>query len=157
MRGRLLKITLAGLLMTSGAAIAYDEGLAQSYAELFADMQGAQTGQALHLMTPDVYIADLKAGKPMVALDIRTPGETSVFKTVLEDSLAIPLNELFLAENLARIPSDKRVVVLCRSGTRAVAAATALRHIGFDDVYILKGGYKELSSYLNATTANSPL
>jgi rhodanese-related sulfurtransferase len=45
---------------------------------------------------------------------------------------------------------------MCLSGTRATAAGTALRHIGFDNVYILKGGFKALTGYLGPKEANSP-
>ena len=73
-------------------------------------------------------------------LDVRTPGETEVFGATLPGSLAIPLNELFNKENLDRIPTDKTVVILCKSGTRAGTAGTALRHIGFSNVYIPEVG-----------------
>ena len=67
------------------------------------------------------------------------------------------MNELFTEANLARIPTDKAVVVLCKSGTRATAAGTALRHIGFENVYVLKGGFKALTGYLGPVEANTPL
>jgi rhodanese-related sulfurtransferase len=49
------------------------------------------------------------------------------------------------------------VVIVCLSGTRASAAGTALRHIGFENVYILKGGFKALAGYLDPKEANAPL
>jgi rhodanese-related sulfurtransferase len=64
------------------------------------------------------------------------------------------MNAVFLPENLERIPQDKTVVVICKSGTRATAVGTALRHIGFDNVYVLKGGLMALSKHLDAKTAN---
>ena len=48
-------------------------------------------------------------------------------------------------------------VVLCKSGARATAAGTALRHIGFENVYVLKGGFKALTGYLGPVEANTPL
>ncbi len=36
------------------------------------------------------------------------------------------MSELFKHEQLAKWPSDKPIVVLCKSGTRATAVATAL-------------------------------
>jgi 3-mercaptopyruvate sulfurtransferase SseA len=65
------------------------------------------------------------------------------------------MNELFTDAGLARIPTDKTVIVLCKSGTRATAAGTALRHIGFENVYILKGGYKALIAYMGPKEANT--
>jgi rhodanese-related sulfurtransferase len=44
----------------------------------------------------------------------------------LPGTLVIPINELFTEANLALIPTDKTVVVLCLSGTRATAAGTVV-------------------------------
>lgn len=99
----------------------------------------------------------VKAKEPLVVLDVRTPAETDVYDVTLPGALMIPINELFTPANLARIPTDKTVVVLCLSGARATAAGTALRHIGFENVYILKGGYKALVAYLDPIKANTPL
>ena len=148
--------TALSLLATAGAAWAYDEGLAESYAKLFEPVAGAKAGKALHLMKAQVFIDKVKAEVPLVTLDIRTPAETSVFTSALPGGLTIPIAKLFTPENLARIPTDKDVVVLCKSGTRATAAGTALRHVGFKNVFILKGGFKAINAYLDAKTANTP-
>ena len=91
-----------------------------------------------------------------MAVDIRTPAETGIYSATLPGTLVIPIDELFTEVNLARIPTDKTVVVLCKSGTRAAAAGTALRHIGFDNVYVLKGGFKALAGYMGPKEANTP-
>ena len=158
MLGRLsIAAAALSLLATAGAPWAYDEGLAESYAKLFEPVAGMKTGKALHLMKTEVFVNKVKAGAPIVTLDIRTPAEMSVFGSALPGALTIPINELFTPEKLAQIPTDKDVVVLCASCTRAMAAGTALRHVGFENVFILKGGLKALSAYLNAKTANTPL
>jgi len=154
---RLLTITLLAVAVTfAGPAWSYDSAMAESYAELFAPVKGAGAGKALHLMKPDAFVNKVKEKKPLVVLDIRTPAETSIYSTTLPGTLVIPVNELFTEANLARIPTDKSVVVLCKSGTRAVAAGTALRHIGFDNVYVLKGGFKALAGYMGPKEANTP-
>ncbi|TNG03552.1 MAG: rhodanese-like domain-containing protein [Gammaproteobacteria bacterium] len=137
-------------------AWSYDTEMAQSYAKLFAPVKGAKAGKAMHLMKPDAFVNKVKAKKPLVVLDIRTPAETGIYSATLPGTLIIPVNELFTEANLARIPSDKTVVVLCKSGTRAAAAGTALRHIGFDNVYVLKGGFKALTGYMGPKEANTP-
>jgi rhodanese-related sulfurtransferase len=90
----------------------------------------------------------VKAKESLVVIYVRTPAETGVFTATLPDALVIPIDELFSEANLARIPSDKTVVVLCKSGTRAILAGTALRHIGFDNAYVLKGGFVALAGYM---------
>jgi rhodanese-related sulfurtransferase len=154
---RILTVTLLAFAMAfSGSVWAYDAAMAESYAELFAPVKGAGAGKALHLMKPDVFLNKVKAKEPLVAVDIRTPAETGVYSATLPGTLVIPISELFTKANLARIPTDKTVVVLCKSGTRATAAGTALRHIGFDNVYVLKGGFKALAGYMGPKEANTP-
>lgn len=148
---------LATTVAIAGPAWSYDAAMAESYAELFAPVKGAGAGKALHLMKPNAFLNKVKAKEPLVALDIRTPAEIGVFTSILPGSLVIPVNELFTQANLARIPADKTVVVLCKSGTRATAAGTALRHIGFENVYVLKGGFKALIAYMGPKEANTPL
>ena len=143
------------MLSVAGPAWSYDTDMAASYAELFAPVKGAGAGKALHLIKPDAFLEKVKTGEPLVALDIRTPAETGVFTVALPGALVIPMNELFTEPGLARIPTDKTVIVLCKSGTRATAAGTALRHIGFENVYILKGGYKALIAYMGPKEANT--
>jgi len=158
MLARLLTITLLAVAVTIAApAWSYDTIMAESYAKLFAPVKGAGAGKALHLIPPDALLNKVKAKEPLVVLDIRTPAETGVYSVTLPGSLVIPVNELFTEARLALIPTDKTVVVLCMSGVRATAAGTALRHIGFENVYILKGGFKALTGYLGPKEANTPV
>ena len=137
------------LLVTGGASFAssYDTGMAASYEQLFSGVGGAEAGKALHFMSPAAFVETLKKGEKPVAIDIRTPAETALFSLSLTDSLAIPANRVFAPENLQRIPTDRPVVIVCKSGARAAAVGTALRHIGFDNVYILKGGFQALAAH----------
>ena len=155
---RLLTITLLAVAVSfTGPAWSYDTTMAASYAKLFAPVKGAGAGKALHLIPPDAFLNKVKAKEPLVVLDIRTPAETGVYSVTLPGSLVIPVNELFTKAKLTLIPTDKTVVLLCMSGVRATAAGTALRHIGFENVYILKGGFKALTGYLGPKEANTPL
>ncbi|MCI5121878.1 MAG: rhodanese-like domain-containing protein [Candidatus Electrothrix sp. AUS4] len=133
-------------LCISSAAWSYDAKMAESYAKLFAPAEGAKVGKELHFIKPDGFIKNLQAGKEYVAIDVRTSGEAAMLGMTMPGSMAIPVNELFQEENLKRIPTDKMVIMICKSGARATAAGIALRHIGFDNVYILKGGLQALSS-----------
>ena len=149
-------IALAIATTLAGPAWSYDAEMAASYAKLFAPVEGAGAGKALHLMKPDAFLNKVKAKESLVTLDVRTPAEISVFTSIMPGSLAIPINELFSEDNLTRIPKDKTVVVVCKSGTRATAAGTALRHVGFENVYVLKGGFKALAGYMGPKEANTP-
>jgi rhodanese-related sulfurtransferase len=155
---RILYATVAAaLLLTTNAGWAYDSQLAASYAEMFAPVAGAKAGKEMHLIKVDAFVDGVKAGKEYVTLDVRTPAEAGIFTMSLPNSIAIPVSELFRSENLDRLPTDKPVVVVCKSGTRASAVGTALRHTGFDNVLILKGGLKALTAYLDPKTSNTPV
>ena len=155
---RILTTTLLAVAVAfAGPAWSYDTAMAESYAKLFAPVKGAGAGKALHLIKPDALLNKVKAKEPLVVLDIRTPAETGVYSVTLPGSLMIPVDELFTETKLSLIPTDKTVVVVCMSGTRATAAGTALRHIGFENVYVLKGGFKALTGYLGPVEANTPL
>lgn len=53
-----------------------------------------------------------------------------------------------------RAPADKKVVVVCRAGIRSAVIATGLRHIGFENVYILHKGTMALADYLTPSKVN---
>jgi rhodanese-related sulfurtransferase len=135
------------VVVTGNVAWSYDAELARSYERLFSNVSGADAGKAMHFLSPEAFINDMHEGKEYVAIDVRTPAEARLFTLSLPNSLVIPTSEVFTPENLATIPTDKPVVIICKSGARATAVGTALRHIGFDDVFILKGGFQGLAGY----------
>jgi rhodanese-related sulfurtransferase len=153
---RLSTVVLAALVVAAPVA-AYDQGKANEYAQMFASVQGAKAGKELNLLKPEQFVKQVRGGKQFVTVDVRTPGETQFFTSNLPGHLVIPLSELFKQEQLAKLPEDKPIVIMCKSGTRATAAATALRQIGFTETYVLKGGFKGLIAYLGAKEANQPL
>lgn len=159
MKHSMLKTGLALVLSVAFAPPlgAYDHDLAAAYAALFAPVKGAKAGKQLHLIKPDQFVKDVKSGKRVITVDIRTPAETQFFTGNLPGHVAIPLAELFETGQLARLPDDMPIVIICKSGARATAAATALRSIGFEQTYVLKGGFQGLAGYLGPKEANQPL
>ncbi|MCB1789060.1 MAG: rhodanese-like domain-containing protein [Gammaproteobacteria bacterium] len=153
---KLATVLLASMLVAAPVA-AYDTAQAETYARMFEPVRGAKAGKYLHMIAPDQFVKEVRGGKPYITVDIRTPGETRFFTGNLPGHLVIPLNELFRPEQLAKLPQDTPIVVMCASGVRATAAATALRNIGFEQTYVLKGGFKGLVSYLGTKEANQPL
>lgn len=156
-RNYLLILSILTTLLLLPMAWAYDAEMAQGYARMFQSVHGVKAGKALHMVKSDEFVQRMKKGEVIVVIDIRTPGEFGVFGMTTPNTMTIPINELFKKENLERIPVDKQVLIVCKSGTRATAAGIALRHIGFENVYVLKGGLGALASYLSAKTANMPL
>jgi rhodanese-related sulfurtransferase len=153
-----LVLLLALAAMLAAPSVTADSILmARQFAFLFQGVDGPQAGKALHLMKPAELVTRLKRGERIIALDVRTPAEAAVYGMTLPETLAIPINRLFMPENLRRVPRDRLVLVVCKSGTRATAAGTALRAVGFSNVYVLKGGLAALGDYLSPVTANAPV
>lgn len=96
-------------------------------------------------LEPEQVVDLIKEEQDFVILDIRTPLEQELLAPRLKNTLYIPMHELFKEENLKRIPKDKTVFVLCHTDRRATAAVVALRLLGFDKTFVLRGGVVELS------------
>ncbi len=72
-------------------------------------------------------------------LDVRTAEEWAEGR--LKGAKRIDVNEEgFVQKAKAALEEDEPVVVYCRSGKRAAAAAKQLREAGFSEVYEIEGG-----------------
>jgi rhodanese-related sulfurtransferase len=69
-------------------------------------------------------------------LDVRTPGEIAA--GIIPHAQVMPLTVLPL--RLHDIPTDKQVVLYCRTGARSAHACMFLGQHGFNNVYNLRGG-----------------
>jgi len=141
------------LAVPSTAIFAYNQDLAASYEKFLRPFAGGTTAKTLQQIKVPDFMKAVKKGEKLVVLDVRTPAESGVFGINVPDTLTIPMDQVFEPENLARIPTDQKVVVVCKAGHRAFVVAFALRHIGFKNIYILKGGSNSLVSYLSPKNA----
>lgn len=80
---------------------------------------------ATHLAAGDVHLLDVRSGAEW------RDGHIS-------SALHVPLG--YLTAHLADVPSDRPVVVQCRSGSRSAIAASLLRRLGRREVVNLAGG-----------------
>lgn len=134
-------------------ALSFDQELAKGYDQYFSTFAGKGTAKALQMIPTKAFIDSLKKGEKLFVLDVRTPAETGVYGFKLENSVDIPMDQVFKPENLAKIPTTDKVVVVCKAGHRAMAVATGLRHIGFSNVFVLKHGIQDVAKYLSPKTA----
>lgn len=146
-------VAAAFMFVGTVPALAFDQALAASYDAFFGKIAEQDAAKMLQLIPVEKVVEAINAGEELILLDVRTRKEMSIIGLTYPGSLAIPMNEIFKPENLARIPTDKRVVVTCHSGARCLAVALALRNLGFAKVYSMKGGLMELMKYLDAKTA----
>lgn len=78
----------------------------------------------------------LAAPKPPLVVDVRTNGEWDGGH--VEGALHVVLDDL--QRDLGRLPRERELVVVCRSGYRSSIAASLLRQAGFASVSDLTGG-----------------
>jgi len=147
-----LRTALAFLLLNISAH-AYDDTKAKELNSFYSHMtQKACADSKLFVKAKDVMKL-LKENKPVILLDVRTDGEASVIALSGKNALHIPIEKLFEKNNLDKIPTDKPLMVVCHSGTRATLAAIGLKRIGFKKVHVVKGGLIALAEANNPKNA----
>ncbi|MBK8900730.1 MAG: sulfate permease [Anaerolineaceae bacterium] len=75
------------------------------------------------------------SGKPYV-VDVREPREFN--QGHIAEAKLVPLPKILSSE--VKLPADRQIVLVCRSGRRSRRAAAALQHIGCMNVQVLQGG-----------------
>lgn len=139
-------LLIVGIVLVIAAHVfAYDADTAKKFDAMFSQMTPEAIAKRPCEINAKQLFEMLKKNEGFIVLDVRTPQEMDVIGITLKNTLRIPLHELFRAENLKKLPSDKKIVVICHTGARSVAATTALRAAGFVNAYTFKGGTIELA------------
>lgn len=89
-------------------------------------------------VTPTELAAELASDAPPVVLDVREPAEVAI--AAINGSVRVPLGEVLADATATGIDPDADLVVHCKAGVRAEAAAQALEAAGFSRVRVLEGG-----------------
>ena len=76
------------------------------------------------------------AGERLFFLDVREPAE--YVEAHIAGSTLIPLSQL--ANRISKLPQDRPIVAVCRSGNRSSVAVSVLTRAGFNTVLNLRGG-----------------
>ncbi|MGB9935835.1 MULTISPECIES: rhodanese-like domain-containing protein [Thermodesulfovibrio] len=142
---KVLLATLVTVLLFTLSAFAYDVEMAKKFDVMFSQMTPEVLAMRPCQITTKDILEMIKKKEDFVILDIRTPAEQKLIAPVWKDSLLIPMHELFKPENLARLPKNKKIAVLCHTGDRAAAATIALRAVGFSNAFQFKGGIAEFA------------
>lgn len=90
-------------------------------------------------------VRKMMKGEKLTLIDVRTPEEQAL--TRVTGALSIQMTDIM--KNLDKIPTEGTVVIICHSSPRAIIVATALRILGYNNVYALKGGIMAIAD-LNA-------
>jgi len=95
-------------------------------------------GGALGEVDPETAAARMKSDDPPFLLDVREPWEWAVSNLADVGARLIPLAEL--DDRIGEIPTDRSILVYCRSGPRSLTAAARIARSGRPDVVSLRGG-----------------
>lgn len=138
-------LVVGALFSFVAVGFSYDAELAKRFDAMFSQMTPEALKQRPCQITADQLFEMIKKKEDFVILDVRTPQEQNIVGITWKNTLNIPMHQLFKAENLNKLPKNKKIVVVCHTGDRAAAVTTALRALGFDNAYQFKGGIKELA------------
>lgn len=89
-------------------------------------------------LTPKM-VEELRANDEIVIIDVREPEEFAEGR--IPGATLIPLGEL--AGRADEVPTDKPVVMVCRSGNRSAQAVQILQKAGFTNIHNMTGGMIE--------------
>jgi rhodanese-related sulfurtransferase len=87
-------------------------------------------------LTPAELAARLRAGEPLVLLDVREAEELAI--CALPGSVHVPLGEL--SRRARELDPGAPTVCICHHGIRSAHAAAALERLGFERLFNLDGG-----------------
>jgi len=97
-------------------------------------------------------------GEDFLLLDVREPNEYRFsrkpneyrFSRIKEkDALLVPM--MSLPQFLDKLPKDKDIYIICRSGNRSLQATLWLMNKGFKNVKNVEGGILAWSDYIDPT------
>ena len=114
--------------------------------EDFCGMKVSIEGKEEEMVTPfgEVGAVELNerlaSAEPPFLLDVRQPHEWDIVNLETDGAVMIPLAEL--RDRLEEIPTDREIVVYCRTGARSASAAQMLADEGFSSVFNFVGGIR---------------
>ena len=120
--------------------------------EVEFDLTGAVAEYTNNIPEGWMSVGDVTAFKDAITagaflIDVREIGEYE--EGHIADAISIPLRTL--TQNLDMIPTDRQVIVYCKSGYRAALGASSLRLLGYDNVLVFS------ASWLGWTDAGEPV
>ncbi|HOA83410.1 MAG TPA: rhodanese-like domain-containing protein [Thermodesulfovibrio thiophilus] len=137
---------LSFLFLFTSVSYGFDGETASKFNSVFSQLTPEMIAKKPCEINAKQLFEMIRANEDFVILDIRTPQEMQIVGITYKNTLKIPMHELFKEENLQKLPTDKKIVVVCHTGTRASATVMALRAVGFNNAYMFKGGIIELAA-----------
>lgn len=103
------------------------------------DAADAAAGSTISVTQLEKMLGEREAGeRDFVLVDVREPNEYEINK--IPGSVLIPKGEFLNGNALGQLPSDKQVVLHCKSGVRSAEALAVLKGAGFENSVHVGGG-----------------
>jgi rhodanese-related sulfurtransferase len=84
----------------------------------------------------------LQKGANILLLDVREKEEVDEAGGMITGSQNMPMGKVFFQATKGLLPKDKKIVTICKSGTKCEIVARELRQKGYD-IEHLEGGIDE--------------
>jgi rhodanese-related sulfurtransferase len=147
-RLRQLAVLLFGVILVLGAVLVWAlagegnlDAMAQATPQIPVEADDAAVAVALSELPRDVNINTVDAIRDrddVAIIDVRTPQEFAAGR--VPGSVNIPIDQLAL--RVDEIPTDRPVVLTCRSGRRSGNGVDLLEDDGFTNVSHMEGGMR---------------
>lgn len=99
----------------------------------------AAVDATISVSTLDQWLKERENGeRDFVLVDVREPNEYEINK--IPGSVLIPKGEFLNGNALTQLPSDKQVVLHCKSGVRSAEALAVVKGAGYGDAVHVGGG-----------------
>ena len=92
-----------------------------------------------------------EGARDFVLIDVREPNEYEINK--IPDSILIPKGEFLNGHALEQLPSDKQVVMYCKTGVRSAETLAIVKGAGYADAVHVGGG---VSAWVNQVDPSQP-
>ncbi|MDE1970881.1 MAG: rhodanese-like domain-containing protein [Patescibacteria group bacterium] len=90
-------------------------------------------------MTVEELKEKLNKGEDMMMLDVREKDEAEAAGDMIQGSENVPMGKVFVEAAQGKLPKDKKIVTICKTGGRCEIVARELKEKGYD-IDHLEGG-----------------
>ena len=92
-----------------------------------------------------------EGARDFVLIDVREPNEYEINK--IPDSVLVPKGDFLNGSALEQLPSDKQVVMYCKTGVRSAETLAIVKGAGYADAVHVGGG---VSAWVNQIDPSQP-
>ena len=112
----------------------------------------AAVDSTINVLTLETWLKERENGdRDFVLVDVREPNEFEINR--IPGSVLIPKGEFLDGTALGKLPSDKQIVLHCKTGIRSAEALAVVKGAGYQDAVHVGGG---VSAWVNQVDPSQP-